>query len=526
MFTLRLLISGLLLMLLSLSSLSQTLDFPKVPYPTENLPNEAKRVLGKILFWEEQLSTDNSISCGSCHIPASGGADPRIGLAPGYDNQLNTKDDIRGSLGVVARDTNGHPIADPVFQFNNQVTTRTAQPFFSGIWANSNFWDGRATGEFIDPQTGHINILQGGALENQVLGPLMSEVEMAKQGQTAEQVIEKLRQAKPLALADKLPSDIQAVLAEYTSYPELFEKAFGVQKLSLARIAFAIATYERSLIADKTPWDQAQNSGDRLPYLENLGWEFFKQKGCVDCHTPPLFTDNQFYNVGIQGQNADIGRQMMTGLAEDVGKMKTPSLRNVGLKSTFMHTGEFTDLDQVLDAYIQVPFKNVVSKLPNGGEYDFDFTESQRKAVIAFITLSLTDVRVKNELFPFDRPKLRRELNSGYPPQPLTKVRISLNQQNQPVLVWSEKDLRPGEDVEIVRNGKYFSWASRPPFTDIEAPPGIQHRYTLSKRNAQMQHSDLTLLIISTPAKLTWKIWFLFAVLATLVMYFLIRHRP
>ncbi|MDU0354068.1 cytochrome-c peroxidase [Paraglaciecola aquimarina] len=196
------------------------MSLPPVPYPNENRHSEAKRVLGKILFWDEQLSTDNSIACGSCHLPSRSGADSRIGLEPGFDNILNTDDDILGSQGVVFRNQFGQMQSHDIFKNNPQVTTRTAQGYFSGIWALSNFWDGRASSEFIDPQTKQIAILTGGALENQALGPLMSNVEMAKDGQTPEEVIAKLTQAQPLALASNLPADIQAVLTDETDYPQ------------------------------------------------------------------------------------------------------------------------------------------------------------------------------------------------------------------------------------------------------------------------------------------------------------------
>src|SRR6186713_1953105 len=86
---------------------------PPVPVPPENPITEPKRVLGKILFWDEQLSSDGSVACGTCHRPAFGGADPRAGRYPGVDK--GTIDDVRGSPGIVSLDRDGHPAADPVF---------------------------------------------------------------------------------------------------------------------------------------------------------------------------------------------------------------------------------------------------------------------------------------------------------------------------------------------------------------------------------------------------------------------------
>jgi cytochrome c peroxidase len=50
-----------------------------VPYPTENPFSEEKRVLGKVLFWDEQLSSDRTVACGTCHVSGSAGTDPRVG---------------------------------------------------------------------------------------------------------------------------------------------------------------------------------------------------------------------------------------------------------------------------------------------------------------------------------------------------------------------------------------------------------------------------------------------------------------
>src|SRR5688572_33382031 len=80
---------------------------PPVPVPPENPITEPKRVLGKMLFWDEQLSSDASVACGTCHRPAQGGADPRAGRFPGIDK--GTIDDVRGSPGIVSLDRDGKP---------------------------------------------------------------------------------------------------------------------------------------------------------------------------------------------------------------------------------------------------------------------------------------------------------------------------------------------------------------------------------------------------------------------------------
>src|SRR5256885_824304 len=78
---------------------------PAVPVPAANPITDSKRVLGKILFWDEQLSVDGTMACATCHSFANGGADlaNRRVRQPGPDGVLSTgpgpSDDIFGSPG-------------------------------------------------------------------------------------------------------------------------------------------------------------------------------------------------------------------------------------------------------------------------------------------------------------------------------------------------------------------------------------------------------------------------------------------
>ena len=81
---------------------------------------------------------------------------------------------------------------------------------------------------------------------------------------------------------------------------------------------------------------------------------------CAVCHVPPLFTNNTFRNIGLRPIGEDTGRQEVTGAPGDAGRFKVPSLRNVGLKPTYMHNGRRTTLEEVVDFYI-----------PAGGQVQF-----------------------------------------------------------------------------------------------------------------------------------------------------------
>ena len=157
---------------------------PPVPIPQENPLTANKVLLGKALFWDEQLSSNDAMACGTCHQPARGGADPRFRRHPGRDKDLLTSDDVLGSPGMPRLDEKRQPIEDAVFGRRTQVTTRVAPSVFTAQYAELLFWDGRAPGEFRDPLTDKMLIAKGGALESQSISPILNTTEMAHAGRT------------------------------------------------------------------------------------------------------------------------------------------------------------------------------------------------------------------------------------------------------------------------------------------------------------------------------------------------------
>ncbi len=419
------------------------------PAPSENPFSEEKRVLGKILFWEEQLSSDDTVACGTCHIPASAGADPRFGLHPGPDGTFGTQDDVVGSPGIVRRDANNQPIEDPLFGFEPQVTRRSAQSYFLSMYSPELFWDGRASTAFRDPlDETEVVIISGGALESQAVGPIVNDVEMAHEFRDWFEVTDKLASVVPLALAADIPRDMSDALRNQPTYRGLFAAAFGDAAITPVRIAFAIATYERTLVPDQTPWDLFM-AGDSSAMTEDQtqGWNLFSNNTiCDNCHVPPLFTDNEFHNIGLRPAAEDAGRMEVTGLRRDFGRFKTPSLRNIGLRSTLMHVGWVTDTEDSIAFYNaangvvetrHMQFTEDQTGIPtNRANVTRDYTNINMPAetqngvpfqalVIDFLTNALTDPRVAAEAFPFDRPTLGSELpktEDEAPQKPLAVV--------------------------------------------------------------------------------------------------------
>ena len=378
---------------------------PPVPVPPENPITEEKRALGKILFWDEQLSGDNTVACGTCHTNGRSGTDGRIAFNPGPNVMFGDADDIRGSLGVRHADVNGNPVLDAIFGLGVQVTPRSANASIIAAYSPLLFWDGRADSTFVDPESGAVAIVNGGALESQALAPILSTVEMGRDNRQWSHVAAKLRSSEPLGHATAVPADVVPLIAAHTTYPELFQAAFGDTAITAERIALAIATYERTLVPNQSPWDRfvAGIPGAMTPG-QTAGWNFFRGSPCAACHTPPTFSNFTFRNIGVRPPAEDPGRRLVTGNPGDRGRFKVPTLRGVGLKSTFMHNGVFSNLGQVIAHYApgnpNIFLDNIDPILPVG------VPPNVQPALIDFMANALTDPRVAAQTFPFDQPVL------------------------------------------------------------------------------------------------------------------------
>jgi len=389
---------------------------PPVQTPVVNEVTAEKAVLGKILFWDEQLSSDNTVACGTCHRSANGGGDPRAEVHPGSDGIYGNNDDIFGSPSMVRQDSNRDYTIVPTFGLEPQVTYRRASSMImAAFFPDELFWDGRATGQFVDPQTGDVSISEGGALESQVLVPIMAADEMAHENRDWGQIAAKLASVEPLRFASNLPTDIvRALQGASGSYPALFQAAFGDPAITAERIAFAIATYERTLIPDQAPIDAiraGQAPSTILTPQQEAGMEVYMGVGqCNLCHKGQTLASPSYANIGLRPWQEDAGRMAITGSFEDRGAFRIPSLRNVGLRNRFMHNGQFTTLDQVIAFYGRGgDFSD--------GQYDaignIFLTSSEQQSLTAFVSVAFDDPRVATETGVFSRPTLQSETGAG-----------------------------------------------------------------------------------------------------------------
>lgn len=381
------------------------------PAPAGNPITTAKVNLGKTLFWDEQLSSTRTVSCGTCHQPVTGGADPRsqIGSAgsthPGPDGVAGTGDDITGSPGVIANNLDGTYSLDDFFGMTAQVTGRYAPSAINAGFSNSLFWDGRATSEFRDPVTGNVVLAAGAALESQAAGPPNSPVEMAHQNRDWNAVANRIAGVKPLAVATSIPTALETWINN-RNYSDLFLEAYGDSAVTPARIIMAIATYERILVSNQAPFDDfIAGNNQALTQAEMRGLGVFNGQGrCNRCHGGNRLTDDRFHYIGVRPQNDDLGRFTVTGNNQDRGRFKTPSLRNVALRGEFMHNGRLATLQEVVAFYNRGGDFDAPNK--NGNIIPLNLSPGQRADLVAFLSRPLTDPRVAAETGPFDRPTM------------------------------------------------------------------------------------------------------------------------
>jgi cytochrome c peroxidase len=168
-------------------------------------------------------------------------------------------------------------------------------------------------------------------LELQVLAPIQDTVEMA------------------------FPLHEAAALLRKDDYLNKLSQAAYQRELDEYVIIRAIACYERSFISADSRFDRFyySNQKNELNEAEQRGMQiFFSEKAaCSKCHTPPLFTDAKFYNIGLDTLDRDHGLERVTYQKADKGKFKTPTLRNIELTGPYMHDGSLNTLKTVIAFY-------------------------------------------------------------------------------------------------------------------------------------------------------------------------------
>lgn len=303
--------------------------FPDMPIPADNPMTVEGVKLGRKLFYDEQLSRNNSISCASCHSP---------------ENSFT--DSNKFSEGV-----------------DGQIGTRNSMALINLGWQTSFFWDGRAK-----------------TLEDQILEPIPAPHEMDQSWTAA---VAKLSQST------KYSNDFYTVFGVKKFDSTHVAKAIAqfLRTMISGKSKYDVMyKYENDLpltAEEQLIWNQISPE-------EWEGMAFFKSLSigdCIHCHNGALAQVNRFANNGLDANFDDPGRMLVTGNPNDEGRFKVPTLRNIELSAPYMHDGRFTSLEEVLEHYsigvINSPTIDADMEFANQGGVGLSPNESQ--SILAFL---------------------------------------------------------------------------------------------------------------------------------------------
>ncbi|MCT7595534.1 c-type cytochrome [Aliarcobacter butzleri] len=286
-----------------------------------------KEDLGRILFFDVNLSKNRTQSCATCHNPNAGFVDDRDN---GVKKMASLGDDGK-SLGDRQAPTASYAKFSPIFHFDEK-----AKKYVGG-----QFWDGREA-----------------TLEGQAGGPPLNPVEMGMSDKKA--VVDRLK--------------------ENTLYVDSFKKIFGADIFknddkAYEAMTIAIASFERT--DEFSPFDSKYDRYLKGEYdltpLEDLGKSIFfsnNNNSCANCHVlkgedkeGETFTNYQYHNIGTPANNELRAKNGVKAIDEGLlansnvsdvaqkGKHKVPTLRNVAVTGPYMHNGVFKDLKTVVEFY-------------------------------------------------------------------------------------------------------------------------------------------------------------------------------
>lgn len=339
--------TGLLLFLYSaLLYADNLLGLPELIIPENNQQSIEKIALGERLFNDQRLSQDGTISCASCH----------------QQRQAFT-DGQKTAVGI-----------------SQQTGVRNAPTVVNAAFYQTLFLDGRAA-----------------SLEEQALGPLLNPIEHG------------------LKNKQQIVAIVQADANYRKQFAQIFKTTDSV--ITAAQIAQAIASFERTLVAGNSAFDRYLFGRDRqaLSQSEARGMRLFRRKGnCANCHEisgkDALFMDNRFYNLGVgflkvngqiaefvqdlragddaedfsfsSTQRAELGRFNVTHIIADIGKFKTPTLRNIALTAPYMHDGSVKTLEEVVEYYDKGGEKN---PFLDAAIFPLHLTVQEKQDLVAFL---------------------------------------------------------------------------------------------------------------------------------------------
>lgn len=306
--------------------------------PNNNEATDWGATLGRVLFYDKILSSNNTTSCSSCHLQASGFSDPNQ-LSIGFEGNLTR----RNSMGI-----------------------SNAKYYENGHF----FWDERAV-----------------TLEEQVLMPIQDETEM---GLTLTELVIKVEE-QPY-----YPILFEQVYGDNEITPDRISKALAQFVRSVVSYQ---SKYDEGRAQVNNPENNFPNYSDLQNLGKNI---FFSGRGeCSSCHTTDLFVGDEARNNGLDAVLIDIGLGAITGNPNDNGKFKVGSLRNIELTAPYMHDGRFESLEEVVEHYnsgiqASATLDNRLTQRNSQNPTRMNLSAQEKTALVAFLK-TLTDQDLIND---------------------------------------------------------------------------------------------------------------------------------
>jgi cytochrome c peroxidase len=229
---------------------------------------------------------------------------------------------------------------------------------------------GRRSPTIVNLAYGHIYMWDGRAesLEEQALQPIQGAAEMAM----------------PL---DQLLTQLKAI----DEYRELFEAAFPGEGTTAKNVAKAIATFERTVISGRAPFD-AWIEGNEKAISEDAkrGFKLFNGKAqCSVCHSGWNFTDDSFHDIGLASHDLGRGRFLL-GVVKAQRAFKTPGLREITRRAPYMHDGSITTLEEVIEHYDK---GGIARKSRSELIKPLNLTDREKADLLAFLKTVTSDMK-------------------------------------------------------------------------------------------------------------------------------------
>ena len=302
-----------------------------------------KATLGRVLFYDPQLSINESVSCASCH-----------------KQNLAFADDVAFSEG-----------------FDGEVTTRNSLPLGNTIGFETAYGGPGGARFGWDESNRNISFQSKAAI--------ISEIEMGLDMPT---LVERIRKDEMYAVLFKKGFGISSI--SENRILEALEEFVNSITSSESKFDEETAEVEGQIFSDYPGFSAQENRGKRL-YIDH----------CATCHSiDHKFTAIPVANNGLDLEYEDKGIGAATSNESKNGVFKVPFLRNIELTAPYMHDGRFATLREVIDHYSEgiADHPNLSSILRSGIQpVKMNFSEEDKIALEAYLK-TLTDPQLMEDV--------------------------------------------------------------------------------------------------------------------------------